>query len=68
MTLNLNPNAPMPDEIYEAIIAMHDGLDDEESARVNARMILILANHVGDASIIKEAASLARGAISARRG
>lgn len=60
MTLKLHPNATAPDEIYEAIIAMHEGLDDEESMKVNARMIIILANHIGDASIIKEAARVAR--------
>lgn len=62
MTLKLTPNAPAPDEIYEAIITMHDGLDDEASARVNARLILILANHIGDAAIVREAARIARGA------
>lgn len=62
MSLNLSRNAPAPDEIYEAIIKMHQGLDVEESAKVNARFILILANHIGDAAVIKEAALLARGA------
>jgi len=64
MTRNLilDANAPAPDEIYEAVIAMHEGLSEEESATVNARMILILSNHIGDAGIIREAAKLARGA------
>ncbi|MEZ5920032.1 MAG: DUF2783 domain-containing protein [Parvularculaceae bacterium] len=64
MTKNLilDANSPAPDEIYEAIIAMHEGLSEEESATVNARMILILSNHIGDAGIIREASKLARGA------
>jgi hypothetical protein len=62
MTLIRKPNASAPDEIYETIIAMHEGLSDEESARVNARLILLLANHIGDAEVIKEAAETARAA------
>jgi hypothetical protein len=62
MNLILTRNAPAADDIYEAIIRMHEGLTDDESARVNARLILILANHIGDASIIKEATIIARGA------
>ncbi len=61
MSLILSRNAPAPDDIYEAIIMMHEGLSDEESASVNARLILILANHIGDASTIREAAMIARG-------
>jgi hypothetical protein len=52
MSLILTRNAPAADDIYEAIIRMHEGLTDDESARVNARLILILANHIGVASII----------------
>lgn len=62
MTLILSRNAPFPDDIYEAIIRMHEGLSEEESNRANARLILILANHIGDADIIREAAALARRA------
>ncbi|MFZ5615692.1 MAG: DUF2783 domain-containing protein [Pseudomonadota bacterium] len=60
MTMKLHPNAAAPDDIYEAIIALHEGLSDDESAKANARLIIILANHIGDASVIREAASIAR--------
>lgn len=60
MRLVTTHNASQPDDIYEAIIRLHDGLDDEESQRANARLILILANHIGDAAVIREAAALAR--------
>jgi hypothetical protein len=61
MSLNLTRNASAPDEIYAAIIEMHEGLDEKESGEANARLILILANHIGDATVIKEAARIARG-------
>ena len=67
MRLITTPNAMAPDDIYEAIIGIHEGLTDEESAAANARLILILANHIGDAEVIKEAATLAREAPLNRR-
>jgi hypothetical protein len=60
MKLVRSRNAPAPDDVYDAIIRMHDGLSDAESAQANARLILILANHIGDADVIREAAALAR--------
>lgn len=66
MSLKLQPNAPAPDDIYEAIIAMHEGLGEEESARANARLIIILANHIGDAAVIREAASIVREGFAGR--
>jgi hypothetical protein len=60
MRLVITPNATAPDDIYEAIIGLHEGLNDEESQSANARLILILANHIGDAGVIREAAALAR--------
>ncbi len=61
MRLKLDINTDAPDEIYEALIKMHEGLDEETSALVNAKMILVLANHIGDPAVICEAASVARG-------
>lgn len=60
MPLITSPNAAAPDDIYEALIRLHDGLSEEESAAANARLILILANHIGDVEIIREAARLSR--------
>lgn len=62
MRLTLTRNAKAPDDIYEAVIAMHEGLDEAESERANARLILLLANHIGDAEVVREAARLARPA------
>ena len=48
------------DDFYEALIETHRDLTDEESAKVNARLILILANQVGDLDVLREAMRLAR--------
>lgn len=48
------------DDFYEALIDMHRDLSDEQSAMVNARLILLLANHVGDISVLREAMGIAR--------
>lgn len=61
MSLRLDPNLDRPDDFYEALIDMHRDLSNEESARVNARLILILANQVGDVGVLTEAIRLARG-------
>ena len=46
MSLNTAPNLARPDDFYEALIEMHRGLDDATSQDVNARLILLLANHM----------------------
>ena len=48
------------DDFYEALIEMHRDLSDEDSQRVNARLILLLANHIGDLNVLKEAMAAAR--------
>lgn len=62
MTLTLAPNLPRPDEVYAALIAAHDGLTREESEALNARLILILLNHIGDEAVIRQALAAARDA------
>jgi hypothetical protein len=54
------PNLDAPDDFYEALIAMHQGLDEAQSAKVNAKLILLLANHVGDLGVLRDAMRLAR--------
>ncbi|MEM6728444.1 MAG: DUF2783 domain-containing protein [Pseudomonadota bacterium] len=63
MTLNLSPNIAAPDDFYEALISTHEGLSEEESHDLNARLILILANHIGDLTVLKAALEVARGAL-----
>jgi len=48
------------DDFYEALIDTHRDLSDEQSAMVNAKLILLLANHIGDITVLREAMRLAR--------
>ena len=57
-----SPNIPRPDAFYEELVAAHDGLDDEQSAALNARLIFLLANQIGDQTVLTEALSAARAA------
>ena len=59
-TLNTEPNLAAPDEFYERLIAMHRDLSEAESARVNAKLILLLANHIGDPAVLDQAMQAAR--------
>lgn len=60
MPLNTEPNLADPDDIYQALIDLHGGLTREQSELVNARLILLLANHIGDAGVLREAMGRAR--------
>ena len=63
--LIIDSNHPAPDDFYERLIAMHRGLSDEESALVNAKLVLLLANHVGDAEVLRAAMAAAREDVTA---
>lgn len=58
--LNTDPNIVVPDEFYQALIEAHRGLSDEQSERLNARLILLFANHIGDMDVLREALAAAR--------
>ena len=58
--LILTPNLPDPDAAYARLIEAHDGLDAAESAALNARLVLILANHLGDAELLEAALEAAQ--------
>jgi hypothetical protein len=60
MMLTTTPNLTRPDESYAQLIAAHDGLTEAESHAMNARLILILMNHIGDQKVLAEALRLAR--------
>ena len=61
MKLNLSPNIDQPDDFYEKLIAMQRNLSDEEVQLVNAKLILVLANHIGDREVLEEAMAVATG-------
>jgi hypothetical protein len=71
MTLNLQPNLSEPgkryfqaytpgDDFYEALIDTHRDLSDEQSSLVNAKLVLLLSNHIGDLSVLRQAMNIAR--------
>jgi len=51
-----------PDDFYEALIDAHQGLSTEESHALNARLVLLLANHIGALPVLREALAAARDA------
>ncbi len=59
MPLNTEPNIAAPDDFYAALIQAHEGLSEDESAALNARLILLLANHVGDGETLEQAIRIA---------
>ncbi len=78
-TLNTLPNFGVPghrplhaftpgDDFYEALIQTHQGLSDEQSRLVNARLILLLANHLGDLGVLQQALAAARAGLVAGPG
>jgi len=60
-SLILDPNIPDPDGFYAELLVVHEGLDEASSHALNARLILILANHIGDRAALSEAFALASG-------
>ena len=48
-----------PDSAYEMLVDAHRGLTEPESGALNARLVLILANHIGDLAVLKDAIRLA---------
>ena len=55
MLLILTTNIVAPDDLYAAFLATHDSLSSTESTALNARLILILANHIGDEKVLSQA-------------
>jgi hypothetical protein len=62
MALNTQPNIAQPDDFYQVLIEAHAGLSETQSAALNARLILLLANQVGDLETLNEAISAAKAA------
>jgi hypothetical protein len=71
MSLNLKPNFNESgkryfrtfspgDDFYEALIDTHRDLSDEQSAMVNAKLVLLLSNHIGDIGVLRQALRIAR--------
>ena len=58
-TLNTHPNFTSPDEFYAALNDLFGEASDAEVERISARLILILANHIGDAAVLAQAMAIA---------
>lgn len=59
--LTLSPNIDTPDDFYADLLAVHEGLDKAASDALNARLILVLANHIGDRAVLRAALQVAAG-------
>ena len=58
--LNTKPNMTDPDAFYAALTDAHRDLEREDSERLNARLVLLLSNHIGDVEVLEEALKIAR--------
>jgi hypothetical protein len=65
--LRTEPRLADPDGFYAALMEAHRGLDDDASRRLDARLVVLLANHIGDGAVLREAIALARAAGAADR-
>ncbi len=62
MTMKTHARIPDPDGFYQAWIAAHEGLTESESADLDARLVLLLANQIGDQAVLLECIAAARAA------
>jgi len=60
MALSTGSNFIKPDDAFRAIVEAHRGLSEEQSADLNAALVLILANHIGQLDVLDEAIALAK--------
>ena len=64
MTLDTKLNIGEPDDFYQALIEAHAGLSDAQSAELNSRLVLLLANQIGDLQTLRQALEAARASIA----
>jgi hypothetical protein len=60
MALSTRSNFERPDDAFRAVVEAHRGLSDAQSADLDAALVLILANHIGDIDVLREAIELAK--------
>ena len=58
--LNLAPRLSDPDAMFAALVAAHEGLPAAASRRLDAKLVLLLANHIGDAGVVLDALRVAQ--------
>lgn len=52
--LRTEPNIDDPDDFYAELIALHNGLSPEQSQKLNSKLILLMANQIGDRTVLDE--------------
>jgi hypothetical protein len=60
MALSTSSNFAKPDDAFRMIVESHRGLSDAQSADLDAALVLVLANHIGDIEVLREAIELAK--------
>jgi hypothetical protein len=60
MTLSTSSNFVRPDDAFRAVVEAHRGLSETQSADLDAALVLVLANHIGDLNVLTEAIALAK--------
>ncbi len=60
MPLNTAANLADPDGFYEELISAQRDMDDETAIRMNCKLLILLANHIGDRAVLSEAITMAR--------
>jgi hypothetical protein len=65
MALSTDSNFAKPDDAFRVVVEAHRGLSDVQSADLDAALVLILANHIGDIDVLREAIALAKRRIVA---
>lgn len=63
--LNVDANLAHPDDFYERLIELHRDLSRDDSELVNCKLILLLANHIGDDAVLRDAMARARDGVGA---
>ena len=68
MVLLTTPHLTAPDDFYEALIDAHRDLNSAQSVELNAKLLLLLANHIGNLDVLREALIAARASVTAKAG
>lgn len=66
--LKIEPNIDRPDEVYQMLVDAHRDLSPEQSRLVNSKLILLLANHIGDITALSRAIEAARKGVTPKAG
>lgn len=66
MALSTSSNFAKPDDAFRLVVEAHRGLADDVSAELDAALVLILANHIGDIDVLRDAIALAKRGLASK--